>query len=158
LSADRIPLEASRPHLAAGLEGHTDPPPSQRVDATVLVRRRPDAGTEQRIAGILRGDAPPIPREQSAEFLAADPLDLQSVAVFAASYGLTVTESSAAKRGVKVSGTVAQMEAAFGVTLYGCKIGGQTYLCYEGALTIPASLDGIIEGVLGLDQRPAARR
>jgi kumamolisin len=158
VSGDRVPLEASRPHLAAGLEGYTDPPPSQRVDPTILVRRRPAAGTEQRIDGILRGEAPPISREQSAELLGADPLDLQKAAAFATSYGLTVTESSAAKRALKVSGTVAQMEAAFGVKLLSCKVGGQTYLCYEGALTIPASLDGIVEGVLGLDQRPVARR
>jgi len=105
----------------------------------------------------MRGEAPPISREQSAEFLDADPLDLQKVSVFAASCGLTVTESSPAKRAVKVAGTVAQMEAAFGVKLYACKIGGPTYLCYDGALTIPASLAGIVEGVLGLDQRPIAR-
>jgi len=36
--------------------------------------------------------------------------------------------------------------------------GGQEYLTYSGNLTIPASLQGIVEGVLGLDRRPAANR
>ena len=50
------------------------------------------------------------------------------------------------------------MEAAFGVRLQNCEIGGREYICYEGPLSIPAALDGIIVAVLGLDQRPAARR
>jgi kumamolisin len=127
------------------------------VDATILVRRRPAKGIEPRIEAILRGEAPPLSRENAAEFLDADPVDLQKVASFAASYGLTVTESSPAKRTAKVSGTVSQMEAAFGIKLYSCEIAGKVYLFYESALTIPASLDGIIIGVLGLDQRPVAR-
>jgi kumamolisin len=155
---DRVPLEASQPrHGLAGLRNYTDPIPSQNVDATIVVRRRPDPGTEPRIAAILRGEAPPMSREDAAQFLHADPLDLEKVAAFAASYGLTVTESSQAKRTAKVSGTVTQMEAAFGVKLRACEIAGKGYLCYDGALTIPVSLEGIIVGVLGLDQRPVAR-
>ena len=70
---------------------------------------------------------------------------------------MTVTGSSTAQRNVKVSGTVVQMESAFCVKLHACQIGRQTYLFYEGALTIPASLDQVIVGILGLDQRPVAR-
>lgn len=158
MSNDRVSLEASRPHPGgAGLHNRTDPAPSQSVDVTILVRRRPASGTEPRIEAILRGEAQPISRGDAAEFLGADPVDLQKVAAFATSYGLTVTESSPAKRTAKVSGTVAQMEAAFGVKLHSCEIAGKVYLSYESALTIPASLDGIIVGVLGLDQRPVAR-
>ena len=156
MSADRVPLEASRPRSPAGSLGITDPSPSQNVEATVLVRRRTAIETEQRIEGILRGEAPPISREQAAESLGADPLDLQDVEAFATSHGLTVTGSSPAKREVKVSGTVAQMEAAFGVKLRSCELGGKSYLCYNDILTIPAALDQVIVGVLGLDQRPIA--
>jgi len=74
---------------------------------------------------------------------------------FAASAGLTIVESSLAKRSVRVSGTVAQMQAAFGVTPRSAA-GGAFF--YEGALTIPAALEGIVTAVLGLDQRPVARR
>jgi kumamolisin len=157
LSDDRVPLEASRLHEAAGFQGGTAVPPSQSVEATILVRRRPAAGAGQRIEAILRGEEPTLSREQAAEALGADPEDLRRVVDFAASYGLAVTESSPAKRSVKVSGTVAQMEAAFGVNLRGCRAGEKTYLCYQGALTIPASLDQVVVGVLGLDQRPVAQ-
>ncbi len=114
-------------------------------------------GAQQRIDEILRGEAPPVPREQAAEMLGADPADVAKVEAFAARYGLTVTESTPAMRSVKVSGTVAQMEAAFESKLHCCEIAGKPHLCYEGALTIPAELDQVITGVLGLDQRPVAR-
>ncbi len=157
MSGDRVPLEASRLHETAGLQARAGVPRSQRVEATILVRRRPAAGTQQRIEAILRGEEPALSREQAAEALGADPEDLRRVAEFAGSYGLTVTEASPAKRSVQVSGKVVQMEAAFGVTLDGCTAGGKTYLCYQGVLTIPASLDQVIVGVLGLDQRPIAQ-
>jgi len=105
----------------------------------------------------MRGEAPAIPREQAAEFLGTDPQDLEHVADFAASYGLTVTESSPQKGSLLVAGTVSQMESAFGIKLLSCDAGGNVYITYEGALTIPAALDQIVAAVLGLDQRPVAR-
>lgn len=121
-----------------------------------MVRRRPGAGIQERIAGIMRGQAPALSREQAAESLSADPAEIQQVSGFASSHGLTVIESSAEKGSVRISGTVAQMEAAFGVKLRACKTGGQTYIAHEDAVTIPAALDQVIVGVLGLDQRPVA--
>jgi len=105
----------------------------------------------------MRGDAPAIPREQAAEFLGTDPEDLQRVAEFAVSFGLTVTESSPQKGSVEVAGTVPQMESAFGIKLLSCEMGDNSYITYEGVLTIPAALDQIVAAVLGLDQRPVAR-
>jgi kumamolisin len=105
----------------------------------------------------MRGEAPAIPREQAAELLGTDPEDLQRVADFAASFGLTVTESSPQKGSVAVAGSVSQMESAFGIKLLACDMGGNIYVTYEGVLTIPAALDQIVAAVLGLDQRPVAR-
>ncbi len=139
---------------AAGLQNCGYPPPSQPVHATILVRRRP--GSQPQLDAILRGEAPPISREDAARALGADPQHIQEIAQFAQSNGLAVTESSAAKRSVKISGTVAQMEAAFGVKLRRSTSGDQCYLFYDEPLTIPSSLGAIIEGVLGLDQRPIA--
>jgi len=50
------------------------------------------------------------------------------------------------------------MEAAFGTRLRTSEIAGRNYICYEGALSIPAELEGVIVAVLGLDERPVARR
>lgn len=99
-----------------------------------------------------------MPREAAEESLGADPEDLRRVADFAASEGLSVIETSAARRSVRVAGTVAQMESSFQVRLLSAASDGKEYLYYEGTLSIPSALAGVIVGVLGLDQRPVANR
>ncbi len=78
--------------------------------------------------------------------------DIAAVEAFASHYGLQVTEASAAKRTVKVSGSAEALGRAFGVTLRAC---GE-YIAYQGPLTIPDNLSGIVMAVLGLDTRPIA--
>jgi kumamolisin len=124
------------------------------MEASILVRRRPQAGE---LDAILSGEAPRLSREEAAATLGANTADLERVIAFVRSQGLTVVESNAAKRTVRVSGTVSQIESAFGITLQFCGNGGQLYICYDGVLSIPAALEGIIVAVLGLDQRPVAR-
>jgi len=151
----RVFLEASRSHIAAGQRAARPPDPSARVEASILVRRRRQAA---HLEAILRGEAPALSREEAAATLGADPADLQLVSAFAESYGLAILEASQARRTVRVSGTVSQMESAFGITLQSCESGAHSYTCYEGVLSIPTSLDGIVVAVLGLDQRPVAKR
>jgi kumamolisin len=158
LNGGRAPLEASRAHIPADLRAGPDPDPAARLEATILVRRRPGSAASERIDAIQRGEAPGLSREEAQAALEADPKDFDRVTGFAAAHGLTVIESSPARRSLRVAGTVAQMEAAFGTRLRSCEMGGREYICYEGALSIPAALDGIIVAVLGLDQRPVARR
>jgi kumamolisin len=156
LKTDRTPLEGSRPRSTAAFRNCRDAPASQPVEATVVVRRRSAPKMQSRLDAILRGEAPPMSREEAEQSLGADPEDLRKVTEFAQAHGLTVTESSAPQRSVRISGTVAQMEAAFGVKLRLCQGGDRSYLCYGEPLTVPSSLAGIVEGVLGLDQRPVA--
>ena len=71
---------------------------------------------------------------------------------------MRVSQVSAARRSVWLNGTVADMEAAFGVTLQEYSLpGGGTYRGHTGPIMIPADLAGIIVGVFGLDNRPQAR-
>jgi len=79
--------------------------------------------------------------------------DVKAVEGFATDYGLRVTEASAAKRTVKVSGSPQSLGRAFGVELHGFG----SYVAYQGPLTIPDKLSGIVMAVLGLDTRPIAR-
>jgi kumamolisin len=140
------------------MENCGDAPATDPVNATVIVRRRATPEGKSRLAAIMRGEAPPMSRDEFAQGLGAAPEDLRKLTEFAHAHGLAVTESNAGERSVKISGTVAQMEAAFGVKLHLCRSGGQSYLYYDEPLTVPGSLAGIVEGVLGLDQRPVARR
>ncbi len=78
--------------------------------------------------------------------------DVAAVEAFARHYDLQVTEADAAKRTVKVSGSAQALGRAFGVELgaFG------NYIGYQGPITVPDNLSGIVMAVLGLDTRPIA--
>ena len=59
--------------------------------------------------------------EQAASVYGAAPADLDAVAAFAAAHGLEVIERSAARRSVRITGTVAAMNEAFGIELHTCR-------------------------------------
>ncbi|MGA2164359.1 MAG: S53 family peptidase, partial [Solirubrobacteraceae bacterium] len=131
------------------------------LTVTVYVQRDPQA-TPAPAAHELGRLAPRArtylrPEEAVAAFGAA-PSDLEAVAAFAQAHGLKVVEQSIAKRLVRVSGTAAQMSEAFAVKLgrYEHPRGG-TYRSYEGEVQLPAELAGVVEGVLGLDNRKMVR-
>ena len=85
-------------------------------------------------------------------------MKIAKVEAFARSSGLSVVEVSAARHSVVLGGTVAAVSAAFGVNLaqYSHPDGG-TFRGRQGPIYIPAELNGIVQGVFGLDDRPAAR-
>ena len=128
------------------------------MTATILVRRRLDSGSSAPVEAILRGEAPALSRKEAAALVGADPTDMERVTSFVTAEGLTILEADLARRAVRVEGTVSGMEAAFGARLRACEVGNREYIYYEGPLSIPADLEGIIVGVLGLDQRPVAPR
>lgn len=129
--------------------------PNQQIMATVVLQRRASAanlGQE-----LLAGVAQPISREDAAE-IGADPEEMAAVREFAAQNGLKVVDENPAARTIRLEGTVQEMDAAFGVNIARFENPqGHQFLSYQGTISIPASLQGIIVAVLGLDQRPAAR-
>jgi kumamolisin len=58
---------------------------------------------------------------------------------------------------VVLSGTVAQFDDAFGVALERFEHGGGSYRGRTGAIHLPDALRGIVDAVLGLDDRPQAK-
>lgn len=87
----------------------------------------------------------------------AHPSDLAAVERFASEYGLTVVSSHAPSRAVVVSGTAAQMEAAFEVDLGEYESDKVAYRGREGSVHVPEDLADTVVAVLGLDDRPQAR-
>jgi kumamolisin len=61
------------------------------------------------------------------------------------------------RRTVILSGTVEQFNAAFSIELKQYSHPDGTYRGRVGAIQLPAELDGVIEAVLGLDNRPQAK-
>ena len=99
----------------------------------------------------------PLSREAFEAAYGADPEDLQRTEDFAHAHHLTVVEASAARRTVIVSGTLADLQAAFGVTLHSYALNDRTFRGRSGDVSVPQNLAGVIEGVFGLDDRPQAR-
>ena len=87
------------------------------------------------------------------------PADLNAVVDFARLQGLQILEESAAKRMVRVRGSIQQMNAAFGIDLaHYSAPDGTGFLSYDGSLTATALAAPAILAVLGLHQQPVARR
>jgi kumamolisin len=141
------------------------------VEVTIIVRRRPD-GPPVPDHSFYR-DTPPSrrPRMSPDEFAArfgADTGDIAKITDFAKRHGLKVGEMHAGRRSIALAGTVAQMNAAFGVSLQlyeddaparrGAKPGRETYRGRDGFIHVPEELAGIIVGVFGLDNRRISKR
>lgn len=92
-----------------------------------------------------------------AERFGAARSDPELIGTFATTYGLTLVESSIARRSVRLSGTARQMSAAFGVQLGVYQTPARTYRGREGEVHVPAALAAIVEGGSGLDDRRMAR-
>ena len=75
-----------------------------------------------------------------------------AVQQFLRSAGFTIVDTPSNNRYVSAEGTVAQAQSAFGVTLGEYSAYGTTLRAPESAVTVPASLAGIVESVAGLDQ------
>ncbi|MGN7800820.1 S53 family peptidase [Leifsonia sp. 22587] len=75
-----------------------------------------------------------------------------AVQQFLRSAGFSIVDTPSNNRYVSAEGTVAQAQSAFGVTLGEYSAFGTTLRAPESAVTVPASLAGIVESVAGLDQ------
>jgi kumamolisin len=132
---------------------------TERMEVSVIVRRRAAREMRSRVASLASGDRSRNfqSREEFAKVHGADAADLSLVRAFANAHGLAVTEEHAARRTVVLSGTVAQFCAAFSVQLHRMAHAGGTYRGRSGGIRLPPELDGIVEAVLGLDNRPQAK-
>ena len=142
------------------------------IGVTLILRPRPGSPPLPSL------DAPPgrpriLTADEYAQTYGAAEADLDAVTAFAADHGLTVTERHAGRRSVTVTGTAAQLNAAFGVTLnyYEAPRPPEvahrqadseeppaqdvvyTHHGYDGAVHVPADLAGIVQAVVGLDNR-----
>jgi kumamolisin len=84
--------------------------------------------------------------------------DIARIEEFAQARGLRVIEADSACGSVLLEGPVPAVERAFGVTLavYEHELG--SYRSHAGPVHVPAELEGLVEAVLGLDERPVVRR
>ncbi|HEX9404584.1 MAG TPA: protease pro-enzyme activation domain-containing protein, partial [Steroidobacteraceae bacterium] len=153
-----IPLKGSERAAMRGARVLAPADPAERLEVTLLVRRRARQDFAARVAACASGlgPSPYLSRDEFAKRHGADAPDLAAVRAFAAAHGLAVEQEDAPRRTVVLSGSVAQFGAAFNVQLQQMSHAGRSYRGRTGAILLPANLDGIVEAVLGLDSRPQA--
>jgi len=81
--------------------------------------------------------------------------DVNAVKSWLTNQGFTIDYTPQNNLYVAAEGTVAQASAAFGVNFGEYSIEGKTLRAPESQLSIPASLNGIVEDVVGLDESSA---
>jgi kumamolisin len=149
----RTILPGSEKAAAAPSAAETPAPSATRVTVSVIVRRkRPLAASHA--AGKKR-----LTRVEFRASHAADPVAVRLVRSFAKEYSLTVQPGTPApgRRTIKLTGTVANLQRAFGVSLMHKTLNGIACRVREGGIHLPDELVGYVVAVLGLDNRPQAQ-
>jgi kumamolisin len=149
--SERAPMEGAR---EIGLAN-----PNETVDVTLRLRSRagkkPIVDPAEYTKPIEKRVI--LSRKEFEQRHGADPESIARVESFAREYKLAVKEKSPERRTVILSGTVAAMNQAFGVELKQYQHPKGSYRGRVGAVRLPPELQGVVEGVFGLDNRPQAK-
>lgn len=151
-SQPRVVLPGSEKAPWSAAEGEKAIRPGSTLTVSVIVRRKQAIKSKQ--LGKER-----LTRAQYSQQHGADPAAVRLVRTFAREFGLTVEKGTPRPERctLKLTGTVAGMQKAFGVTLTQKVLDGVSYRVREGSIHLPAELSGAVEAVLGLDNRPQAK-
>ena len=133
-------------------------PSDERFEVTVRVRPKNALPSAQDMLKLSSAPLKQLTHKQYEERYGADAGDLALVRKFAEENNLSVVRESAPRRSVILSGTVADFNRAFGVSLKIYAYPAGTYRGRTGPVRIPAELAAVVEGVFGLDNRPVAKR
>jgi kumamolisin len=152
MSKTRTVLQGSQRPKPAGALRVRDVDPNAHVEITVALKAPPLPAPDELPAKALSPD-------ELRQQYGADPETIRKVEDKLRSYGLHIDGVGSTGRSLRVSGTAADMELAFqaGMGIYHSKAQGD-FRAREGSVSIPADIADLVEAVLGLDQRRAARR
>jgi len=157
-----VPGSEKRALPTAKVVGAVDP--NERIEVTVYLRPKSSAAAgpasarakkTMDLGSKLPSERQYVSREDFAAERGADPADLAKIDAFAHEHNLTVVQSTAARRIVILSGTIADLTAAFKPNLKNYKLGGRVFRGRTGPVSVPPELANVIVGVFGLDNRPA---
>ena len=153
------PLTGSERQPLPGAKSAGKADPAERLEVSVLLRRHGGDALAMHVKTLAtqRHARTHMTREAFEQRFGVDSSDIATVKKFATAHKLSVVQEHAGRRTVVLSGTVAQFNAAFGVDLQRFDHPGGSYRGRVGAIRLPPELQGVVEAVLGLDDRPVAR-
>jgi kumamolisin len=133
--------------------------PDQTIEVSIRIRRKSDIAKPGELkAELAKPGFKHMSRADFEKIHGADPADVEKIKKFAQDYGLHVRETGTeiARRTVMMSGTVANLQKAFGVELKEYSHPNGNYRGRVGNISVPTEYADIIKGVFGLDNRPQA--
>lgn len=131
--------------------------PDERLEITLVMRPNDLTGLQAHLDKIMTGTAEPLSRHDYTTFHATSNRHLQKVHYFADNNSMKVVSVDANAHRMILAATVAQANVAFGVTQQTFNHPDGSYRGHTGPIHLPPELDGIVNAVLGLDNRPIAR-
>jgi len=149
---NRVPLARTNVVIPADSVSASAVNESWIMKATLLLRRPTYKGRSmiEHANAITRGEDTHISYEEFICRYAASDADIAAVQAFVGSHGIAVIDSHVGAASVRLQGTIAQFNSAFGITLLAVQKPDRTYISYQGMLSVPAELDGVIDHVFGL--------
>lgn len=130
--------------------------PNEIVTATILIRKKnPDVSLAEYANGVVSGSNDLISRTDLKDIFGADLDDLDFAQLYCVDCGLDVTSRFRSSGTLYVSGPASAFNQAFNTRLISVERSTGTFRTYNGELSIPEELDGIILHVLDLDNSPA---
>ena len=160
-TAPRVVIPGSERPALAGAEDLGQVDPTQPATVTLQLRgKMTDAEMERFIseqASKPIAQRKYLSREELEEMRGATAEDIAKVSAFASQYHLQVVRIDRAARAVTLSGTLGELEKAFGVELHNYRAGDTTFRDYAGTISVPAGVAPALQGVFGLSTRPVAR-
>ena len=161
ISKKRVSIDGSERKPVPGAQPVGPADPKVRADVTLRLRPRKSAARVLRdalkMAEQLPQDRKYLTREEFAAKAGADPADLKLIDDFARDNNLTIVDTNVAARTVRLNGTVADLNNAFGVKLQEFQVDNAKYRGRTGKVSVPESIATIIEAVYGLDNRRVAK-
>jgi kumamolisin len=145
-------LPYTRRPLPAGAQKVRDLNPDAHIEVTLSLKA-PDLPPP----GAMPGKA--LTPAEFAKKYGAPPENIRKVESALRSYGLHIEGVGPTGRSLRVSGTAAAMQSAFqaGVAVYHSNALGEFH-GRVGSVSVPSELEGLVEAVVGLDQRRVAAR
>ncbi|HWZ51165.1 MAG TPA: protease pro-enzyme activation domain-containing protein [Granulicella sp.] len=161
-SSARFALVGSHPGAASGAYDVGRMPASAKLTGVSISFSR-SATQEAALQALLTAQQTPgspqyhkwlTPDQFAAQFGMAS-ADLAKVQAWLQQQGMTVNGVSRSRNRISFTGSVAQVEAAFGTELHSYKIGAETHFAPASDISIPTALAGSVQAVTNLsDFRP----
>ena len=153
----RIVLPGSEKAAAPNAVRLKNTPAKSFVTVSVIVKRKEPLKINRR--GGRAGGPVRVSRTEYKKHHSGDPDAIKKVKAFAREFNLKIVDdpTQAVRRTVQLTGTAADIQKAFGVVLEQKLIDNAEYRVREGGIHLPESLVGVVEAVLGLDNRPQAQ-